>query len=176
MVNTEVFTWLSTWLLIEAPAYGVHCGFESHSKNRHWLPTKTIEKQDDKSDNSWDKNSDVFGAPEPDKTLRIFFGRLQYLFTDGVGLRWAVVRFDEEEEQTARGFCIHYHAVNSLRCQLHAHEPYYSPGHQAIEYCLSSCNCFISQGFAKICDFGWSVFNSKQLRSTLCGTPLYLSP
>jgi len=32
------------------------------------------------------------------------------------------------------------------------------------------------QGFAKICDFGWSVFNSKELRSTLCGTPLYLSP
>lgn len=34
----------------------------------------------------------------------------------------------------------------------------------------------LTQGFAKICDFGWSVFCSKDLRSTFCGTPLYLSP
>lgn len=29
---------------------------------------------------------------------------------------------------------------------------------------------------AKICDFGWSIHNPKGLRSTLCGTPLYLPP
>lgn len=34
----------------------------------------------------------------------------------------------------------------------------------------------ISKGFAKICDFGWSVYCSQDLRSTFCGTPLYLSP
>lgn len=29
----------------------------------------------------------------------------------------------------------------------------------------------------KICDFGWSVYNpGKELRSTFCGTPLYLAP
>lgn len=28
----------------------------------------------------------------------------------------------------------------------------------------------------KICDFGWSVYCSNEFRSTLCGTPLYLSP
>jgi serine/threonine protein kinase len=32
------------------------------------------------------------------------------------------------------------------------------------------------QGMAKICDFGWSVYCPKEFRSTLCGTPLYLSP
>jgi len=33
------------------------------------------------------------------------------------------------------------------------------------------------QGMAKICDFGWSVYEPKDnFRSTLCGTPLYLSP
>jgi len=29
---------------------------------------------------------------------------------------------------------------------------------------------------AKICDFGWSVYEPKEFRKTLCGTPLYLSP
>ena len=29
----------------------------------------------------------------------------------------------------------------------------------------------------KLCDFGWAVFNpDKEMRSTLCGTPLYLAP
>ena len=28
----------------------------------------------------------------------------------------------------------------------------------------------------KICDFGWSVCRSGELRSTFCGTPLYVSP
>lgn len=29
---------------------------------------------------------------------------------------------------------------------------------------------------AKICDFGWSVYEPKEYRRTICGTPLYLSP
>lgn len=29
---------------------------------------------------------------------------------------------------------------------------------------------------AKICDFGWATYESKNLRSTICGTPLYLPP
>lgn len=28
----------------------------------------------------------------------------------------------------------------------------------------------------KVCDFGWSVFHGQSLRSTFCGTPLYVSP
>lgn len=32
------------------------------------------------------------------------------------------------------------------------------------------------QGIPKLCDFGWSVYCPKEFRSTLCGTPLYLSP
>lgn len=32
------------------------------------------------------------------------------------------------------------------------------------------------QGMAKICDFGWSAYCPKEFRTTLCGTPLYLSP
>jgi serine/threonine protein kinase len=28
----------------------------------------------------------------------------------------------------------------------------------------------------KICDFGWSVYCPKHFRTTICGTPLYLSP
>lgn len=36
--------------------------------------------------------------------------------------------------------------------------------------------CFITKGTAKVCDFGWSVYCPKQVRTTLCGTPLYLSP
>ena len=32
-------------------------------------------------------------------------------------------------------------------------------------------------GVVKICDFGWSVYNPQSiLRSTFCGTPLYLAP
>jgi serine/threonine protein kinase len=29
---------------------------------------------------------------------------------------------------------------------------------------------------AKICDFGCAVFEPREFRKTLCGTPLYLSP
>lgn len=33
------------------------------------------------------------------------------------------------------------------------------------------------KGTIKLCDFGWAIHNpTKQLRSTLCGTPLYLAP
>ncbi len=28
----------------------------------------------------------------------------------------------------------------------------------------------------KLCDFGWAVNKKEELRSTFCGTPLYLSP
>ena len=32
------------------------------------------------------------------------------------------------------------------------------------------------QGMAKLCDFGWSIYEAKNFRSTICGTPLYLPP
>jgi serine/threonine protein kinase len=28
----------------------------------------------------------------------------------------------------------------------------------------------------KLCDFGWSVYHGNDLRTTFCGTPLYVSP
>lgn len=28
----------------------------------------------------------------------------------------------------------------------------------------------------KLCDFGWAVCKGTELRSTFCGTPLYVSP
>jgi len=36
-------------------------------------------------------------------------------------------------------------------------------------------NILVHNGVAKICDFGWAV-HAPELRSTLCGTPLYSSP
>ncbi len=36
-------------------------------------------------------------------------------------------------------------------------------------------NILIWDGMVKICDFGWAV-HSPLLRSTRCGTPLYVSP
>ena len=32
------------------------------------------------------------------------------------------------------------------------------------------------QGVVKLADFGWSVKLNSELRSTFCGTPVYLSP
>jgi serine/threonine-protein kinase ULK/ATG1 len=32
------------------------------------------------------------------------------------------------------------------------------------------------QGMAKICDFGWAIYEPQGLRTTICGTPLYLAP
>jgi aurora kinase len=34
----------------------------------------------------------------------------------------------------------------------------------------------VMQGIAKMCDFGWAVCRGYELRSTFCGTPLYVSP
>lgn len=34
----------------------------------------------------------------------------------------------------------------------------------------------LHEGVIKLCDFGWSVYRGSQLRTTFCGTPLYLSP
>jgi aurora kinase, other len=34
----------------------------------------------------------------------------------------------------------------------------------------------LHEGVVKVCDFGWSVYKGGQLRTTFCGTPLYLSP
>lgn len=47
-----------------------------------------------------------------------------------------------------------------------------------MENIVFTCVFFLLiQGMAKICDFGWSVYEPKNNpRSTLCGTPLYLSP
>jgi serine/threonine protein kinase len=33
-----------------------------------------------------------------------------------------------------------------------------------------------TQGTVKLCDFGWAVCRGTELRSTFCGTPLYVSP
>lgn len=37
-------------------------------------------------------------------------------------------------------------------------------------------NIVFTFGMAKICDFGWSIYEPKSFRSTICGTPVYLSP
>jgi len=37
-------------------------------------------------------------------------------------------------------------------------------------------NVMLHEGVVKVCDFGWSVYRGSQLRTTFCGTPLYLSP
>lgn len=38
-------------------------------------------------------------------------------------------------------------------------------------------NIVLSHGIVKLCDFGWSVnAEGKELRDTVCGTPLYASP
>lgn len=37
-------------------------------------------------------------------------------------------------------------------------------------------HCPLTQGTVKLCDFGWAVHCGNNLRSTFCGTPLYLSP
>lgn len=34
----------------------------------------------------------------------------------------------------------------------------------------------LTQGVAKLCDLGWSVKADHNLRSTMCGTPIYASP
>jgi aurora kinase len=34
----------------------------------------------------------------------------------------------------------------------------------------------LMQGAVKLCDFGWAVFRGNDLRTTFCGTPLYVSP
>lgn len=34
----------------------------------------------------------------------------------------------------------------------------------------------MERGVVKICDFGWAVYHNLNLRSTFCGTPLYVSP
>ena len=43
---------------------------------------------------------------------------------------------------------------------------------------LTMVNLYLTQGnTVKICDFGWSIYNpNKEMRLTLCGTPLYLAP
>lgn len=37
-------------------------------------------------------------------------------------------------------------------------------------------NILLERGLVKICDFGWAVVQNNNLRSTFCGTPLYVSP
>lgn len=37
-------------------------------------------------------------------------------------------------------------------------------------------NVVIENGVVKLCDFGWAVCKGNSLRSTFCGTPLYVSP
>lgn len=34
----------------------------------------------------------------------------------------------------------------------------------------------LHEGVVKVCDFGWSVYRASEMRTTFCGTPLYLSP
>lgn len=34
----------------------------------------------------------------------------------------------------------------------------------------------LTQNVIKLCDFGWSVYQDNKLRTTFCGTPLYVCP
>ena len=47
--------------------------------------------------------------------------------------------------------------------------------HKVIHRDLKPENILYQEGVIKISDFGWSI-SSPLLRSTLCGTPVYLSP
>lgn len=51
----------------------------------------------------------------------------------------------------------------------------YLHSHKVIHRDLKPENILCQEGVIKISDFGWSI-SSPQLRSTLCGTPVYLSP
>lgn len=37
-------------------------------------------------------------------------------------------------------------------------------------------NIVLHENIIKLCDFGWSVHRDQKLRSTFCGTPLYVCP
>jgi len=41
---------------------------------------------------------------------------------------------------------------------------------------IQSVQFGVTQGTVKLCDFGWAVCRGTELRSTFCGTPLYVSP
>ena len=52
----------------------------------------------------------------------------------------------------------------------------YSQRSQALEYCFAWSNTILIKGVIKLCDFGWSVHLDNKMRTTFCGTPLYVCP
>lgn len=48
--------------------------------------------------------------------------------------------------------------------------------HKVMHRDIKPENVVIDNGFVKLCDFGWAVCKGNSLRSTFCGTPLYVSP
>jgi serine/threonine protein kinase len=56
--------------------------------------------------------------------------------------------------------------------------PHHPPRHQTRKHTPHHrTHQTIQNNTVKICDFGWSIYNPTQtLRTTICGTPLYLAP
>lgn len=52
----------------------------------------------------------------------------------------------------------------------------YPSRYQALKYRPSRCKPSSIQNVIKLCDFGWSVYQDNKLRTTFCGTPLYVCP
>lgn len=48
--------------------------------------------------------------------------------------------------------------------------------HKIIHRDIKPENIVLSEGVVKLCDFGWSVYSDQTLRTTFCGTPLYVGP
>jgi len=52
----------------------------------------------------------------------------------------------------------------------------YTPWYQTWEHSSSLSKTIFMQNVLKLCDFGWSVHQDNKMRTTFCGTPLYVCP
>lgn len=105
---------------MKALAKRFYFSYEDNKESGHRVFVKERKGPDDKPAYQRNKDPNVFGPPKFGQALRVFPRYIQRLPLDGVGMWWAVVRFDEEKAEDAWGFGVNSDQVNSWGAHLHA--------------------------------------------------------
>ena len=122
------------------------------------------------------QNPDVLEPSQYHKNVRMFWWCGKYIHHSGGGNGRAIIPPAEKISASVGDQDSICHAAGMLSGELNSFFENYTQGHKTWEHSPSRCIYHYMKNIIKLCDFGWSVHQDNKLRTTFCGTPLYVCP
>ena len=170
MASTAKSSWRGTSILIQIEGQWFHVCAEND-----WqiLGNRVV---DSGSIQQRSQNSNVSQSSQHNQNVRAIrrsITHLHYLInSDG----WATLSAVQTQLTSALSQSCRLYEANLYIDWLASQQQNYSQRSQTIEHCFALSNIMLTKGVIKLCDFGWSVHLDNKMRTTFCGTPLYVCP